>query len=327
MDLFIIISLLFVIYYAVYLILPSFLDCDILLAFKEKYGQPISSLKGKTVWITGASAGIGENLAYVLAKANCKLILSARRAVALERVKTTCLEVNKCLTDDDVEVYPMDVLDFNSHEKAFQHVVNKFGKLDILVNNAGRSQRAKWENIEMAVDKEMFDLNVFSILSLSRLAVKHFLKTDGGQIVNTSSLAGILPVPMSASYCGSKHALHGYFKPFFLEYPDKHINVTMVCPGPIQTDFLAECFTEKSGEKYGVTTDTSKSKVSVERCATLMGVAIANKLDEVWIATTTSLRLAYLAYCFPNVIKWVVKTLGMKHLQKMRDANAAGKIN
>lgn len=81
-------------------------------------------------------------------------------------------------------------------------------QLDILVNNAGRSQRAKWENIDIAVDKEMFDLNVFSILSLSRLAVKYFLKIGGGQIVINSSLAGILSAPMSATYCGTKHTLH-----------------------------------------------------------------------------------------------------------------------
>lgn len=85
-------------------------------------------------------------------------------------------------------------------------------QLDVLVNNAGRSQRARWENIEIAVDKEMFNLNVFSIMSLSRLAVKHFLKVGEGQIVNTSSFAGILPVPMSATYCGTKHALHVNFK-------------------------------------------------------------------------------------------------------------------
>ncbi|XP_077274994.1 dehydrogenase/reductase SDR family member 7 [Temnothorax americanus] len=323
MDLFVIISMLFIVYYSVYLILPSLLDCDILLAFKEKYGKPISSLKGKTVWITGASAGIGENLAYVLAKAGCKLILSARRAAELERVKKTCLKENKCLTDDDVEVYPMDILDLDSHEKAFQHVINKFGKLDILVNNAGRSQRARWENIEIAVDKEMFNLNVFSVVSLSRLAVKHFLKIGGGHIINTSSLAGILPVPMSATYCGTKHALHGYFKPMFMEYPDKHIHVTMVCPGPVQTEFLPESFTEKSGEKYGVKTDTSKSKVSAERCATLMGVAIANKLDEVWICTASTLRITYMSYCFPYFTKWLIKNLGTKYLLKLRDANAA----
>ncbi|KAL0109594.1 hypothetical protein PUN28_014564 [Cardiocondyla obscurior] len=323
MDLLEVTGLLFIAYYSIYIVLPSFLDCNILLAFKEKFGKPVSSLKGKTVWITGASSGIGEYLAYVLAKAGCKLILSARRAAELERVKKTCLEENKCLTDDDVEVYPMDILDLDLHEKVFQHVINKFGKLDILVNNAGRSQRAKWADIDLAVDKEMFDLNVFSIMSLSRQAIKHFLKVGGGQIINTSSFAGILPIPMSATYCGTKHALHGYFKPLFMEYPDKNIHVTMVCPGPVQTDFLAESFTGKLGEKYGVTTDVSKSKVSAERCAILMAVAIANKLDEVWIATTSPLRIAYLYYCFPNCISWLIKKFGRKYLLKLRDANAS----
>lgn len=88
-------------------------------------------------------------------------------------------------------------------------------QLDILVNNAGRSQRAQWENIEMTVDKEMFELNVFSIVSLSRLAVKHFLQTGKGQIVINSSVAGFLPVARSGTYCGAKHALHvNTFKPY-----------------------------------------------------------------------------------------------------------------
>lgn len=81
-------------------------------------------------------------------------------------------------------------------------------QLDILVNNAGRSQRAQWENIDLTVDKQMFDLNVFSVMSLSRLMVKHFLQTGGGHLVITSSLAGIASVPRSATYCGTKHALH-----------------------------------------------------------------------------------------------------------------------
>ncbi|GAB1865773.1 Dehydrogenase/reductase SDR family member 7 [Camponotus japonicus] len=316
------VGLLIILYYIAYLIFSSILDCDLLLRFKEILGKPISSLKGKVVWITGASSGIGEQLAYVLAKAGCKLILSARRVAELEQVKKRCLEENKYLNDDDVEVYPLDVLNLDSHEKAFLHVINKFGKLDILVNNAGRSQRAQWENIQVEVDREMFELNVLSIVSLSRLAVKHFLQTGNGQIVINSSVAGFLPVVMSGSYSGTKHALHGYFKSLVLEH-FRNIDVTIVCPGPIQTNFLAESFTEQSGVKYGLKTEIDKNKVSAKRCATLMGVAIANKLDEVWIAKPAVLRLLYILYCFPNVGKWLVITLGAKYLMKLRDAKVS----
>ena len=76
------------------------------------------------------------------------------------------------------------------------------------MNNAGRSQRANWEEIDLEVDREMFDLNVFGVLSLSRIAVQHFLKQKSGHIVVTSSLAGVMTVPFSASYTAAKHAIH-----------------------------------------------------------------------------------------------------------------------
>ena len=81
-------------------------------------------------------------------------------------------------------------------------------QLDVLVNNAGRSQRANWEDIDLAVDKEIFDLNVFSILSLSRIALQYFMKQNKGHIVVTSSLLGVKAIPYSASYTGAKHAIH-----------------------------------------------------------------------------------------------------------------------
>ncbi|XP_014471598.1 PREDICTED: dehydrogenase/reductase SDR family member 7 [Dinoponera quadriceps] len=323
MDALSIIGLLVLAYYFVYVVCAFVLDCNVELALKEKFGRPVSDLKGKKVWITGASSGIGEELAYVLAEVGCKLILSARRIAELERVKKKCLQINKNLSDDDVEVYPLDMLNFNLHKEAFQHVIDKFGQLDILVNNAGRSQRAKWENIEVNVDRDMFELDVFSVLSLSRMAVKHFLQMGQGHLVVTSSIAGILPIPLSASYCGAKHALHGYFNSLLMEHSDKNINITIVCPGPVQTNFLAECFTDTPGEKYGIKTVVDNSKVSVERCAELMGIAIANKLNEVWIAKTPAMRLIYAQYCFPNVFPWLLRSLGPKYLMKVRDAKNA----
>ncbi|XP_066582063.1 dehydrogenase/reductase SDR family member 7 [Prorops nasuta] len=319
MDLFSLIGLLSFIFFMSYMILPWFLDCDIQLAFKEKFGKPISSLRGKVIWITGASSGIGEELAYVLAEVGCKLILSSRRKGLLEAVKRKCLEGNKYLNDNDIEVLALDMFDFESHEGAFRHVISKFKKLDILVNNAGRSQRAEWEKIDIKVDREMFDLNVFSAISLSRLAVNYFQLVDKGHIVITSSFAGKAGVPFSATYNGTKHALHGYFEGLWIEKLTKNIDVTLLCPGPIQTNFLQESFTEIAGQKYGKNTDNSKLKMSAERCAHLMGVAIANKLMEAWISKSLPLFLLYLSQYYPNVNIQFFKILGPRFLARIRD--------
>lgn len=112
------------------------------------------------------------------------------------------------LSEDDVLVLEMDVVDFNSHQRLFQHAVNHFGRIDILVNNAGRSQRATWENIELAVDKELFDLNVFGVINLSKIAIDHFKKNGQGHIAVVSSLAGVMPVPFSGTYSASKYATY-----------------------------------------------------------------------------------------------------------------------
>lgn len=321
MDLVAIVGLMTIIYSLVYMIFPWFLDCDLNLAFHERFGKPISSLKDKVVWIIGASSGIGEHLAYVLAENGCKLILSARRETELERVKNNCLQRNANLKSCDIEVLVLDIRDLDKHEPAFNSIIAKFGKLDILVNNAGQSQRSLWENIEISVDREMFDLNVFSPIALSRLVAKYFFKMNAGHFVVTSSIAGIRGVPFSATYCANKFALHGYYETLGIETLDKNISITMACPGPVYTDFLAKAFTGKSNEVYGEKTkNDTKNKMSAERCATLMGIAIANKLFEVWICKRFVLQLIYLNIYYPNVGQWITKKVGIKFLQYLRDS-------
>ena len=85
-----------------------------------------------------------------------------------------------------------------------------------MFSNAGRTQRATWESIDTTVDKDLFELNVFSLLSLARIVTKHFISTGGGQHVISSSITGKLAPPLSASYNGSKHALHvGVFEKIY----------------------------------------------------------------------------------------------------------------
>ncbi|XP_014235747.1 dehydrogenase/reductase SDR family member 7 [Trichogramma pretiosum] len=314
------IGLCLLLYYLFYLIFPRFTDCDLKLFFYDKFGKSPDTLCGQVVWITGASSGIGEHLAYVLAKAGCKLILSARREAELQKVKSNCLTANPKLQDHDVQVLIFDVRVMESHERIFNDVLTTFGRLDILVNNAGRSQRAVWEDIDIAVDREVFDLNTFSVVSLSRLAVKYFHRQGRGHIAVTSSLAGILGAPFSGSYTGSKHAIHGYFESLRMEKINQNIAITLVCPGPIQTDFLAESFTENAGEKYGQQTEVASNKVSAARCAKLFGSAIANQLEEVWIGHSNSIQLTYAVKYYPNLTNLFMPYIGNAFIQRIRDA-------
>ncbi|KAF6205938.1 hypothetical protein GE061_020114 [Apolygus lucorum] len=197
MELLTLIGLIVVVYFAVYVLLLPIIDCDLGLWYADNFGRRLDEFKGKVVWITGASSGIGEFLAVEMAKHGAKLVLTARSVLNLERVKGRCLEAGS--TIEDILLLPCDITDTTKHEEMFARVITHFGKLNILVNNAGRSQRAVWETIEPEVDRDLFNLNVFSVVSLSRLAVKYFQKVGKGHLVATSSIAGVIGAPFSGS--------------------------------------------------------------------------------------------------------------------------------
>lgn len=122
-------------------------------------------------------------------------------------------------------------------------------QLDVLISNAGRSQRAAWPQTELAVDKDLFELNVFSLLNLNRIVVRHFLEVGrGGQLAIMSSIAAKMGVYHSGSYSGSKFALHGYFNSLRNETYTDNIDVTLICPGPVFSPILRNAFTSKLGQ-------------------------------------------------------------------------------
>ncbi|XP_055858469.1 dehydrogenase/reductase SDR family member 7 [Episyrphus balteatus] len=323
MNIFELVGLIVILYFLANIILWIVLDADIQLSFKERFGQPISSLRGQVVWITGASSGIGKYLAIVLAKNGVKVALSARRENELKLVQQQCLAAsNGLLSDNDVLVLPIDMLDFKSHDKCLKIVLEHFGSLDILVNNAGRSQRASWESIDIEVDREMFELNVFSVINLSRLVLRYFMEAKKGQghLAVTSSGAGITAVPFSGSYLGAKHALHGYFKGLVVEVPS--IDVTLFCPGPIATNFLEEAFTGNPNEKVGQSTAGDKRRMTAERCAELFAVALSNKVKLAWVGLFPVNILLYLSQYYPNVTMLIYKLLGPDRLKKIREGKS-----
>ncbi|XP_045463542.1 dehydrogenase/reductase SDR family member 7 isoform X2 [Harmonia axyridis] len=311
---------LIIIYILVYIIVFLLLDCDLETGFYDRFGKPIGHLRGKVVFITGASSGIGEHTAIALAKNSVKLVLVARRREELERVKRACIEASKNqLTQNDILVIPMDVTDLSLHKKNWDYAVRHFGKVDILLNNAGRSQRAVFETIDMGVDRQMFELNTFSIVNLTRIAVNYFNTVGGGHIAVVTSIAGIVGVPYSATYNGTKHAIHGYMNALRAEKTGRGLSVSIICPGPIFTNFLSESFTNTVGQKYGKNVQSTDRRMTAERCGHLCAVALANKIRESWVALPPIVLFTYFAVYFPVSYNFLLKTLGPERLFKLRD--------
>ncbi|XP_054722753.1 dehydrogenase/reductase SDR family member 7-like [Uloborus diversus] len=280
----------------------KYVDSDLTLFYYDWKDEAPGLLRRKVIWVTGASSGIGEHLAYELARYGARLVLSGTNKERLDNVKNKCLETGR-LTEDDVLVLPFNMTDLDAHEDCLNQVIKKFHKLDVLVNNAGRSQRAAFEDIAIAVDKEMFEVNVFAPLHLTRKVLGHFLENGGGHFAVTSSCVGKMGAASSASYTASKHALHGYFETLRTEMCRKNIDVTVLCPGPVFSRFLENAFTGTAGQKFGQPTLPTDRRMPTDRCGRLMAVALAHKLDEAWICIQPCLIFYYLAQYTPTFFR------------------------
>jgi len=313
---------LFLLWIVIFVILLFYLDGDLSLMWHAKFGRKIYELKGQVVWITGASTGIGASCAIEAAKLGAKLVLSARNEVLLQEVKEKCLDAGRHqgLEEKDVLILPLDLTQFDTHQKSVKKVLDHFGKINIMLHNAGRSQRARWEHTDIEVDLDLFNLNVFSIVNLSRCIMPHFLERNSGTFALMSSAAGKAGVPFSGSYTGSKHALHGYFESLRTEKMATGISVTMLCPGPTFSNLLAVAATENRGEAFNENMKAGDKRMTAERCGYLSLVAIAHKLEEAWICFFPVLPLMYISQYLPTIGKRIMSVLGPKFLTKVRDS-------
>ncbi|XP_054707663.1 dehydrogenase/reductase SDR family member 7-like [Uloborus diversus] len=286
-------------------------DCDLILAFAEKFGRPISAFSGKVVWITGASTGLGEAMAYQLAEVGAKLVLTARSENLLQKVKDECIERSKGkLLKKDILVLPFDLAQFECHEKNVKSVIDHFGRIDVLINNAARYQIGRLIDTDIKVDKAMFDVNFFGPISLTKLVIKQFLSQGKGHIVVISSIAGKFGVPSTASYTGTKHALQGYFEALRTEYQRDKISVTMVCPGIFSSEIFRKTMTTKEDEIFQKDYNHYEClNMTSERCAYLALVASVNKLFESWIAYQPFLFMMWGSQFAPDIYKYIMSLI------------------
>lgn len=295
------------------------MDADFTLLRANLLGsKPKKKLKGLVVWITGASSGIGEELAYQLASCGCRLILSARREDELNRVKRNCLECSD-LGDENIFVHKLDLLETSSHEEKTRSAIEHFGRIDILVNNGGRSQRSLCVDTSIDVYKALMDLNFLGTVSITRQVLPHMMQQRAGRIVTVSSIVGLAGAPLGTGYSATKHALQGFFnslRPELTDFPNIHIST--VCPGPVISKIVQNAFTEDVNKPV-LTPGSQEHKMPTSRCVHLMLVGIANNIKEMWIAEQPFLLFYYLWQYTPTLAWYATNILGRKRVQNYKD--------
>lgn len=250
---------------------------------------------GKTIVITGASDGIGAQLARELAGERPRLVLAARGTERLERVTGECrergAEAIAAVTDVAVE---------SDCRRLVERAVAEFGGVDVLVANAGISMHARFDEIEDATTFErLFRINALGTVWCVRHAYPH-LKRSRGHVVGVSSLAGRTGVPERTTYCTSKFAQTGFLEAFRIEAESHGIAVTIAYPGVVATELRRRGWNGR-GEPAGVSGLSEESAMAVDECARRIIAAMKSRRREVVMTPRAKLGL-WLKLLAPSMV-------------------------
>jgi 3-hydroxy acid dehydrogenase / malonic semialdehyde reductase len=192
------------------------------------------SLKGKIVFITGASAGIGAATALAFAAEGARLLLAARRAGKLAEVASKALELGASA----VHSIDLDVRDHRAVQQTIDDLPSEWAEIDILVNNAGLSRGLEKLYMGKTQDwEEMIDTNVKGLLYVTRAVVPGMVVRGRGHVINMGSTAGEITYPNGAVYCATKAAERAINDGLRMDVLGTPVRVTSVDPGMVETDF------------------------------------------------------------------------------------------
>lgn len=266
--------------------------------------------QGKTVWITGASSGIGEALAKGFAALGANLVLSARNESALQRVADLC-------PDADVLVLPLDVTNEAAMPAAVQGVQQRFSGIDLLINNAGISQRSIALETEMQTYRTIFDVDVFGQIALTKQVLPIMLQQGYGHLAVTASVAGKMGVPFRTGYCAAKHAVMGFFDALRAEVAHKNIVVSTIVPGFIRTNISANAVAG-DGSKFASTDRDIAGGMSAQECAEVVIAGLSKKKAEIPVGNGIEMHALWVKRLFPGLINKLMSKQYRKRVETIK---------
>lgn len=257
-------------------------------------------MKDNVVLITGASRGIGAELARHLAARGAMLALAARDRPALEQVAAECVargaRAKPIVADVAVE---------DDCRRMVEQTLAAFGRIDTLVNNAGATMWARFDEMsDMGILARIMQVNYMGAVYCTHHALPH-LKESRGRIVGVASLTALTGVPTRSGYCASKHAMRGFFDTLRIELADSGVTVTMIYPGFVSTGIRASA--QGADGKPILASPVREGEVMpVEECARIITGAIADRRREV-VMTARGKIAVFLKLFMPGLVDRIAR--------------------
>ena len=248
-----------------------------------------------SVWITGASSGIGEACACRYASEGARLVLTSSSADRLEKVAARCRDLGA----PAVTVLPYDLSVTDGIDALVENAWNAYCGIDIVMLNAGISQRTNVEDTSMDMVRKIMEINYFAPIAIAKALLPKMISAGGGKIAVTTSIAGRFGFPLRCGYSSSKFALYGFFETLQAEYHDAGIKVTMVCPGRVNTN-ISRYALDKGGKPHGILDPGQADGMSSEKAARIITRAVAKGKREVLVGRK-ELLMVYIKRFFPGL--------------------------
>jgi dehydrogenase/reductase SDR family protein 7B len=249
--------------------------------------------KGKTVWITGASSGIGVALARRFGSEGARVIISSHEAEELEGVRRE-------LAGEGMDVHSVVFNLGNPEEVAAtaEKVLKEFGRVDVLMNNGGISTRAEAVETPLEIDRRVMEIDYFSGIILTKAVLPRMIENGYGHIGVTSSMSGKFGWPQRSAYSAAKFALYGFYESLWAENNRKGIRVTIFSPGRVRTNISLHAL-EEDGREHGKMDPGQASGISPEACAARMVRAMKRNRKDVLIGGAELVGVWIHKYCKP----------------------------
>ena len=266
----------------------------------------------QTIWITGASSGIGKALALGWAKEGSELILSGRDR---ERLDEVAQEVGAAGGGKTL-VLPFEVTDSAAMASAVTAALDWTGGIDVLVNNAGISQRSQAINTSMQVYRDIVEIDLMAPIALTQALLPHMVERGSGKLVFMSSLAGKVGVPLRTAYCAAKHGLIGYADALRAELSVKGVDVHVVTPGSVATN-VARNALNADGTPRGVSDKAVDDGIPADEAAAAILREIAAGNREIIVAKGFELSMVEMRRTQDQLLDQISMMVANGYIEKM----------